>query len=94
MGDTGEIKYPGQTKTSTVALRFTERSVRARGRKPQRQITWSSRLGVVRGASYPSTEKANKLKNLNTQKPDGLKGTEDGEDYETRILNSIWAPGM
>jgi hypothetical protein len=34
MGGTGEIKYPGQTKTSTTALWFAEGSVRARGRKP------------------------------------------------------------
>jgi hypothetical protein len=34
MGGTGEIKYPGQTKTSTAALRFAEESVWARGRKP------------------------------------------------------------
>jgi hypothetical protein len=74
LGGTGEIKYPGQTKTRTAALRFAERSVRARGRKPRRQITWSSRLGVVRRASYPSTEKENKIKNLNIQNPDGLKG--------------------
>jgi hypothetical protein len=41
----------------------------------------------VRGASYPSTEKVNKLKNLNTQKPDGLKGTDDGKDYGIRTPN-------
>jgi len=34
MEGTGEIKYPGQTKTSTAALRLTEGSVKARGRKP------------------------------------------------------------
>jgi len=78
MGGTGEIKYPGQTKTSTASLRFAEGSVRARGRKPRRQITWSSRLGVVRGAGYPSTENEYKLKTLNIQMdPDGLKGLED-----------------
>ena len=47
MEGTREIKYPGQTKTSTTALRLTEGSVKARGRKPQKQITWSSRLGVM-----------------------------------------------
>ena len=31
---TGEIKYPGQTKTSTAAFRLTDGSVKARGRKP------------------------------------------------------------
>ena len=30
---TGEIKYSGQTKTSTAALRLTEESVKAKGRK-------------------------------------------------------------
>jgi hypothetical protein len=35
----------------------------------------------VGGASYPSTEKVNKLKDLNAQNPDGLKGTDNGEDY-------------
>ena len=34
MEGTGEIKYPGQTKTSTAALRLTEGSVKVRGRKP------------------------------------------------------------
>jgi len=31
-----------------------EGSVKARGRKPQKQITWSYRLEVMRRASYPS----------------------------------------
>ena len=34
MEGTGEIKYPGQTKTSIAALRLTEGSVKPRGRKP------------------------------------------------------------
>jgi hypothetical protein len=46
-------------------------------------------LGVVRGASYPSTEKEYKIKNLNVQDPDGLKGIDDGEDYGIRIPNFI-----
>ena len=50
MEGTGEIKYPGQTETSTAALRLTEGSVKPRGRKPrEKKITWSSRLGVVHG---------------------------------------------
>jgi hypothetical protein len=94
MGGTGEIKDPGQTKTSTTALWFTEGSVRARGRKPRRQITWSPRLGVVRGASFPSTEKENKLKNLNVQMyPDGSNGIDNGEDNGIKIPSSILAPG-
>jgi hypothetical protein len=89
----GEIKYPGQTKPSTTALWFAEGSVMARGRKPRRQITWSSRLGLVRGASYPSTEKEYKLKNLNVQTyPDGSKGIDGDEDNGIRIPNFILAP--
>ena len=66
MGDTGEIKYLGQTKTSTTTLWLAEGSVRARGRKPRRQVTWPSRLGVVRGGSYPFTE--NRIKAKETQR--------------------------
>jgi hypothetical protein len=33
---TSKIKYPGQTKTSTAALRLREESVKARGRKPRK----------------------------------------------------------
>jgi hypothetical protein len=51
-------------------------------------------LGVVRRASYPSAEKENKLKNLNVQNPDGLKGIDDGEDYGIRIQNFILALGI
>jgi hypothetical protein len=62
MEGAGEIKYPGQTKTVTVALRLTEGSLKARGTKPGIKITCSSRLGVVRRASYPSMENVCKLK--------------------------------
>ena len=65
MKGTGEIKYPRQTKTSTAALRLTEGSVKARGRKPRKQITWSSRLRVMRRASNPSMENFFRLKILN-----------------------------
>jgi hypothetical protein len=65
MEGTGEIKYPGQTKISTAALRLTEGSVKVKGRKPRKQITWSSRLGVMRRASYQSMENFFKLKILN-----------------------------
>jgi len=61
MEATGKIKYPGQTKTSTAALRVTEGSVKARGRKPWKKITWSSSLGVMRRASYLSMENICKL---------------------------------
>ena len=54
-------KIPGADQT----LRLTEGSVKARGRKPRKKIAWSSRLGVVRRASYPSMENICKLKTLN-----------------------------
>jgi len=80
MDGTGEIKYPGQTKTSTAALRLTEGSVKARGRKPRKQITWSSRLGVMRRASYPSMENFFKLKILNKGiEQDGLMDVDESE---------------
>jgi hypothetical protein len=50
MAGTGEIKYSGQTKTSTVALQWTEESAKSRGRKPPKQSAWSSRLEVGRRA--------------------------------------------
>ena len=47
---TGEIKYPVQTKTSTAASRLIGGSVKARGRKPRKHITWSSKVtGYVKG---------------------------------------------
>jgi hypothetical protein len=49
---------------------------------------------VVRRAGYSSTEKENKLKNLNVQNLDGLKGIDDVEDYGIRIPNFILAPGI
>jgi len=54
---TGEIKYPGQTKTSTAALQFDTGVSRARGRKPQPKITWSSRLGVSAAGQPPAHRK-------------------------------------
>jgi hypothetical protein len=51
-------------------------------------------LGVVRRASYPSTEKEYKLKNLNVQMYlDGSNGIDNGEDKGIRISNSILALG-
>jgi len=78
MEGTGEIKYPGQTKTSTAALRLTEGSVQARGRKPRKKITSSSKLEVVRGASYPSMENICKLKTLN----EGMEPDVDADESE------------
>jgi hypothetical protein len=52
---------------------LTEGSVKAKGRKPGKKITWSFRLGVMRRASYPSMENISKLKTLNERlEPDGL----------------------
>jgi len=81
MEGTGEIKYPGQTKTSTAALRLTEGSVKDRGRKPRKKITWSSRLGFVRRASYPSMENICKLKTLN----EGMKGCQTPEQLRRYV---------
>jgi hypothetical protein len=58
--DTREIKYPWQTKTSAAALLFDTGISRARERKPQPKITWSSRL--VQQASPLLIGKRNLLK--------------------------------
>jgi len=69
MEGTGETK----TKTSTAALLLTEGTVKASGRKPRKQITRSSRLGVMPRASYSSMENLCKLKILREgTKQDGL----------------------
>jgi hypothetical protein len=59
MVGTGEIKYPGQIKTSIAALRLTEGSVKARGKKPKKKkkITRPPRLGMVAGASDRTRKK-------------------------------------
>jgi hypothetical protein len=46
-GGYGGNKIPGADQTNTAALRLTEGSVKARGRIPRKQITWTSRLGVM-----------------------------------------------
>jgi hypothetical protein len=48
---------------------------------------------VVRRASYPSTEKEYKLKNLKVYDPDGLKEIHNGEDKGIRIPNFVLALG-
>ena len=81
MEGNGEKKYPGQTKTSTAALRLTEGSAKARGRKPRKQITWSSMMGVKRRASYPSMENFSKVKILKEgTEQDGLMDVEESKD--------------
>ena len=57
MAGTGEIKYPGRTKTSTAALQFDTGVSRARGRKTWSKITWSSRLGVDTAGQPPAHRK-------------------------------------
>ena len=54
MAGTGEIKYPERTKVASAALQEDIDLLKARGRKPRSQITWSSGLGVRRWASNPS----------------------------------------
>ena len=49
MEGTGEIKYPGQTKTSTAAFRLTEGSVKARGRKPRKKSPGPPGWGLCEG---------------------------------------------
>ena len=88
MESIGEIKYLGQTKTSTAALQLTEGSVKARGRKPRKQITWSSRLGVMQRASYPFMENSFKLKTLNElMELDGLMDTDESVYKGICVIN-------
>jgi len=49
MEGTGEIKYPGQTKTSTAAFRLTEGSVKVRGRKPGKKKPGAPGWGLCEG---------------------------------------------
>jgi hypothetical protein len=58
-------KIPGADQNQYRCLAVDKGSVKARGRKPRKKITWSSRLVVVRRASYPSMENICKLKTLN-----------------------------
>jgi len=62
MAGIGEIKYSGQTKTSTAALQFDTGVSRARGRKPRSKITRSCRLGVdATGQPFAHRKKKKKL---------------------------------
>jgi len=68
--DAGYPVFDLQLATSTAALRLTVWPVKARGRELwKKKITWSSRLGVVRRASYPSME--NICKDKNSQQRNG-----------------------
>jgi len=68
MEGTGEIKYPGQTKTSTAALRLTERSVNARGRKPRKKSPGPPGWGLCEG---PATVHGKHLQAKNSQRRNG-----------------------
>jgi len=57
MVGTGEIKYPGWTKTSTAARQFDNDLSRANGRKPWTKITWSSRMGVAAAGQLLARQK-------------------------------------
>jgi hypothetical protein len=90
-GGTEEIKYPGQTKTSTAGLRLTEGSLKARGRKPRKKKSiWSSRLGVERRASYPPMENICKLKTLNEGKePGSSMDADESECKRIGVMNYV-----
>jgi len=70
---TGEIKYPGWTKTSPAARQFDIDLSRARGRKPWPKITWSSRLGVDAACQLLAITKKQEMLKANTKprKSDG-----------------------
>jgi hypothetical protein len=52
----------------------------------EKKITWSSRLVIVRRASYPSVENICKLKTLNEgMEPDGLMDADESECKENWI---------
>jgi len=57
MVGTGEIKYPGRTKTSTAALQFGTGVSRDRGRKSSSKITWTFRFGVDAVGQPPAHRK-------------------------------------
>ena len=63
MEGTGEIKYPGQTKTSTAALRLIELSVKARGRKPRKRNHLVLQVGVCAKGQLPVHGKHLQAKN-------------------------------
>ena len=49
MESSGEIKYPGQTKTSTAAMRLTEESVKDRERKSRKKSPAPPGWGLCEG---------------------------------------------
>jgi len=51
MVGTGEIKYPGWTKTSTAARQFDIDLSRARGRKPDQKLPGPPGWGLMQRAS-------------------------------------------
>ena len=81
MEGTGEIKYPGRTKTSTAALQFDTGVSKARGRKPWPKITWPSRLEFSAAGQPPAHGKTEL-----TKKPIG--NTSDRFNYLTKYPNN------
>jgi len=65
MEGTGEIKYPGQPKTSTADLRLTEGSVKARGRKPRKKNHLVLQVGGCAKGQLPVHGKHLQAKSLN-----------------------------
>jgi hypothetical protein len=66
MEGTGEIKYPGQTKTSTAALQLTELSVKFRGRKPRKKNHLVLQVGGCAKGQQPVHGKHLQAKKLST----------------------------
>jgi hypothetical protein len=92
MEGTGEIKYPGQTKTSTAALRLTEVSVKARGRKSRKKNHLVLQVGGCAKGQLPSVENICKLKTPNEgMKPEGLMDADESECKGIRVTNYVLA---
>jgi len=60
MAGTGEVKYPGRTKTSTAALQFDTGVSRARGRKTLIKNHLVLQVGVD-AAGQPPAHRKNKI---------------------------------
>ena len=75
-------KIPGADQNQYRCL-----AVKAVGRKHRKQITWSSRLGVMRRGSYPSMENISKLKNLKEgTEQDGLMDVDEKNEELDKLI--------